>query len=292
MSGFLYFLDGVRTATAATVRVAGLADRMDDISQREAGTGPNGAGGLVIAAASPDDAQRSIGYYPDRQTWVALPDGPDGRLSLGWSSDEKPLPKDLARDEQIDGYLLDLGSAGNEWIIPIARRFPTGSELPASLALGPDGAVVRTVLPRFAAAWSDAERIWPAILAQHEPDRVEPADRRPIDDVEGFALAARILGINYRVGPWEVSALGLLTTQTLPAILGAFVDFPAYAADRLAQVDAAKKNDPPDGPMTGCSGAGGSPPDTTPPAATSPDSPTSSGTASTPPADATPGKPS
>jgi hypothetical protein len=189
---------------------------------------------------------------------------------LGWSNAAPPTPTDLARTEQIDGYVVTLedpssidnsalrsaafryaeqsrqSAIGNcQWLVPIGRIFPEGTALPAALALGPGRKIVRTVLPRFAEACRTAGRIWDQVRAAvgllNEGEKVAP-----MSDLEEFEAAAAILGLNYRVGAAELSALGCLTTKNLQTVLTCFVDLPGYV--RHARGPDSKKN------LTGGSG--------------------------------------
>ncbi len=237
MNGFLYFIEGKNTVTKADLEAAGLAYAFDGpFSFREAGTGP-GAAGVVVGVGE------NIGFYPDRQTWLPIPGSPG--VFLGFEiAETKPKPADLARTEQIDGYVVELAD-GESWLVPVARCFPEGSMLPMAMTIGPDGKVVKEALPKFAAACRDAERLWDFFRSENgmlnEDETVEP-----LDDSEMFALAAGVLALNYRVGPAEVSALRLLTTKNIKRILWCFVDAPGYLAVQTARADAdaeAKKND-------------------------------------------------
>jgi len=236
---FLYFIENARAATAQTLTDAGLDSVLTDppaggpTSCREsiAGPGPDRRGGIVVAAGGPG---ADLGYWPDDQAWTPIPGRAGVFLGLP-AEGPPPGPDDLARAEIIAGPRIVLGD-GREWIVPVARVFPGAVALPSALAIGPDGSLVGEVLPRFAAASRMADRIWDAICTAHGA----PADpERPtvLDDLEGFELAVAILAINYRIAAAEASALRILTTTNVPAVLEAFVDWPTWLAH-------AKKNAP------------------------------------------------
>lgn len=236
MSDFLYFIEGKKTVTPDDLAAASLAYAFEGpFSFREVGGGPGGRAGVVVGAGS------DVGYYPDRQTWLPIPGGPDGVFG-GYDPSSPPKPADLARIEQIEGYAVDLAD-GDEWLVPVARCFPAGSMLPQALTIGPDGKVVREALPKFADACRDADRLWNYFRSENgladDGEKIEP-----IDDDEMFGLAVRILALNYRVGPIEVSELKLLTTKNIRRILWCFVDAPGYLAVQTARAEAeSKKND-------------------------------------------------
>jgi len=253
LSRFLYMIEGAKAANATAIADAGLADRLaDPIASRETvrGPGPDGRGGIVAAAGAAD----GLGFYPDRQEWTPIP-GRSG-VYIGLPTDEPPPgPADLARGETIAGYPIELGD-GNTWIVPVGRMFPEGTQLPQALAIGPDGALVRDILPAFAVAGRLADRIWNAIRTQYEllDDGEKPTE---IDDLEAFEMAVAIVALNYRVAVAEASALRILTTANVRDVLGAFVDWPAWT-------EAVKKNATPE-PEPPDSGSPDSSPDTSPP---------------------------
>jgi len=220
-----------------------------------AGPGNGAAGNLVTADAAAVPELGPLDRWQPMPTpstaWLTLPPGPP------------PGPGDLARAEMIDGYLVPLAD-GSEWIVPLGRVYPAGTSLPESLAIGPDGALVRHVLPAYAAACRDAERIWSAVMADNaaQSDGGTADDTEPMDDMEAYTLACRALALNYHLGPAEVGLLGLLTTANVRRVLWAFVDGPGYLAVQAAREAAAKKNDIVSTPDGGSSGDG--PPVSTP----------------------------
>ena len=253
-----YYLTGV--TAAPPVRLAEILPILagGPIATRECFAGPDGAAGLILAT---DGEGVVADYEPDRQTWTEIPATlhahHDGAVYLGLPKDptERPGPAELLRNrnETVDGYPVTLGD-GNEWTVPLARVFPAGTRLPESLGIGPDGAVVRAILPKYIAASRDAERIFDCIRDDYGilPDDVDrPA---PIEDDEAFHLAAAALAINYRIGPVEASALGLLTTNNTSTVLMAFCDMPGFLNAREAD---AKKNA---GPAAGVETSGSGPP--------------------------------
>ena len=245
---FLYFLPGASAAGEKTLAAAGLAEIFagGPVAQRRIlNTGPGGGAGLLLA---PTDGP--IDFQPRLQTWSPVP-GPAaaGRPWLGYTTADPPIPADLVRGEPLDGYGLQLGGEGpagpQRYTVPKARYWPEGSALPEALALGPDGALVREPLRRFAALSALADEIAREVY-QDAPGR---------DDADAYATAVRILAVNYRLGPGECSALRLFETGTLFLILACFVDWPAWKAqDEAARaLEAGQDEDPTaapaDGPM-------------------------------------------
>jgi len=241
-SRFLYFIEQARAATGETLAAAGLTDVVVGTpTAREsiAGPGPAKRGGVVIAAG---EYGQDVGFWPDRQTWAPIP-GRDGVYVGTTDAEPAPGPGDLERAEMIDGPAVRLAD-GADWIVPVGRCFPGGTRLPSSMAIGPDGALVTEILPRFAAAGRMADRIWDAIATQAGRP-ADPEAPTVIDDMEIFEMAVGILSLNYRIGAAEASALRILTTTNILGVLEAFVDWPAWVAY-------GKKNAPtdPDPPAT------------------------------------------
>lgn len=246
MSVFLYFIEGQdKVAKPERLKEIGLDDVMRGITPTccgcQRGPGDKGAGGLVFAAPPADGSAVKIGYYPSEQTWQK---SVNGKYWLGWFTDQPPMPKALARSEQIAGHYIRLGD-GNEWLVPEARVFDQGTNLPEALVLGAKGEVVRQPLQRFAQMSADAERIWLQLRAElrhveagSRDDSAAPEavrDYEPLSDAECFDIAVRALQFNYRIGPQEVSALTLLDTASSELLNGTLVGMETLRKFRLLQ---------------------------------------------------------
>ncbi len=173
------------------------------MSVREVRGGPGGIDGSIYSTG-----HGKTGYFPDCQEWRKVDDWWIG------TSKERLDPDTLQRDEVIDGHPVTLED-GNAWLVPVARVFPIGTCLPESLMLGPNGQVVKEILPCFAAFAKKAETVFE--FFQGEKELLED---------EAWEIAVEALAINYHVGRQEVSALRLLTTINVAKVLGAIVDMP------------------------------------------------------------------
>lgn len=218
MTRFLYYIPSGSPCGEALVRGAGLWDRFESMPDHvSVGVGPDGAAGYVLSPAGGVMAR----YRPTTQAWSR---SPCGTWWLGYATDEvKPGPVDLVRRERVDGYGVRLGDEA-EWTVPIARSVVHGTTtLPQALVLGPDGQLMSEVLPRYLPLCADAGRLFELLGSAGEGGgEVKVAD--------AWGIAARALSVNYRVGPEEVSALRLLTTVNLWAVLKSLLDLPAAAA--------------------------------------------------------------
>jgi len=188
-------------------------------TSREVRRGPGGQDGIVFSTG-----QGKTGYYPDEQTWREI----DG-VWVGLSKD-KLNPKTLLRHEVVDGHPVTLEN-GQEWLIPVARSFPVGTQLPETLFLGADGTLVQEIIPRFAAFAQRAENVFEFFF-----------ENKTLLKVDAWNIAIEALAINYYIGAREVSALRLLTTANIKEILGAIVDMPAIKK-KAAERDGGSMND-------------------------------------------------
>ena len=198
--------------------------------------GPDGRGGAIFSdptVAAPAD------YTAIRWTKI-----PGTKHYLGVDPDRGlPGPGDLIRDEIIDGYAVALGGGDikNEWIVPLARIWPEGTKIPATMGYGPDGDFVTEPVERYRPLCKKAERIFDAVAAGH--GLIEPADDLvEIDDgKEGFDLAVEILAVNYRIGAAEVSAMALIDTDNLHMIIGCLVDLPRITEEAVKRLSEKQK---------------------------------------------------
>jgi len=135
-----------------------------------------------------------------------------------------PGPGDLARGRQVDGHWVELGD-GHKWLVPCARRFPSGTMLPQSLIME-RGVRVGGVVREYVEFSKRAEGLFERLYLGKGSDR---EDAGGVSFGEAFAICVEALGVNYRVGAAEVSRLELLRTDRLRSVLGAIVDEPSFA---------------------------------------------------------------
>ena len=252
MSQFLYYLPGLQAGHEHAIAEAGLLYALTktdqfDLSWRGC-KGPDGGSGQLVTCGptgTQTDDPGTFGYFPDRQVWESCE---RGRFWLGFDSADPPGPGDLVKPRIIGGYRVKLDD-DREWVMPLVRRADLSTELPQAMVLDPEsGEVKYRPLPDYAAITVDAERVWQQL--RHEdaeyvreqetlPNEVFTPQPGPLDDLaDWFRIATRALALNYRVGPWEVSALKLISTSTVREAVGAIIDLPAINA----MIAAAKKN--------------------------------------------------
>lgn len=180
---------------------------VEPTTRREVITGPDGGAGYVVA-----DHDKHVGYYPKKQQWR------QGQNKNYWLGFDGPVdPKDLQKKELIDGHYITLND-GNQWLIPVARSFPTGTRLPQVLLLGPNGELISESLPAYASFSQEMERVWDVFT--------DPDNNEALSMEEAWKIAVNALSINYHIQGEEVSFLKILTTNNVTDILKAVVDIP------------------------------------------------------------------
>ena len=221
MAGFLYYLPSDGPKTRSELEDVGFP-HADSIELPGCGCtqAPDGLHGavtklrdmLVIGGQSP-----VVGYYPEKQTWCQIL---DGRMWLGWETENPPTPIDLQRKELHNGHPVTLAD-GNTWIVPVIRTLIGQTTLPTVFGCNASGQVVREkVLPAFKRLWDLTQRLYKA---------VQGFDESLISGEETIELLCSGLAMNYRVSFWEVMNLGILTTENKQLVFGAMIDFPAAA---------------------------------------------------------------
>ena len=228
---FLYYIPGATYAglNASLLHACGLGATFSDLLANPAplmtrvqcrqvhANGPDGGSGVIIAhqaAAGSADSDQIIGMQADSQTWVACKDGDFwlGRRR-GWS----PTPNDLERPRGSGftaGYDVPLGD-GQIWTVPTVRKIGRVAALPQSMQMDlATGEFQLAILQRYAAAWEASGEIFDHVFST-----------RGLLWARAFKLCVDMLSLNYRVSEYEVSLLGLITTDNYQEIYEAVVDW-------------------------------------------------------------------
>ena len=226
MASFLYFVPRAQgiVPNRALLEPLGLWGALGGRSvEAVPSDGPENLRGLLLL--DPGEAVERRRFDASGQVWTpevaAAP-----RYHVGAWRDALPGPDDLGRASPPIGWSVTMGD-GRSWLVPAARIFPEGTQLPATLILGPDG-LSREIRPEYAALSALAERLWGIF---------ETGGPVPFRDLADGAIQA--LAVNYRLGAAEVNLLRLFEESVLINVAKAMVDMPTVTA--VAEEVAARK---------------------------------------------------
>lgn len=213
MTQLIYFVEGAQTMTRDRAGELGLAHAVSEgLSFMSTSNGPEGRRGVLFAPEAPRLAPN--------MSWTPLGE----RAWVGFDLENPPKPEQLIRSEQFPGHQVKL-SDGQEWLIPVARCLDGTTLLPKKMEYR-DGAWIEGDLqPRYQSFFQSAVALFDRLMGiEAEGEHVQAEVTTEID------LAAHALGLNYRLGPAEISALGLLDTRTAQAVALAVIDWPTFIA--------------------------------------------------------------
>jgi hypothetical protein len=239
MPGLLYFLPSsgptIEDFAEGRLDVFGQSPSFERVPILQ--NGPGGKSGviLLLKTAGYKIPQR-FGYYPADQSWQQAP---GGDWWIGFEKAGRPTPEALARAEAVDGHAVRLDD-GNLWTVPVARFAGGSSAFPKRLSLGPDGKLQVKPMERFEEISKAAESVWCGMM----PASSAKADETTVTVENGWEIAVQALAVNYHVGALEVSALELLTTINLRAVLLALIDWPTIERILKAKAEADKDGRP------------------------------------------------
>ncbi len=229
MSTFLYFIPKQKGPVSIdTVQGLGLGYAFEDtVLVCNANTGPGGKPGTVICST---DKYFSPGYRKSKQTWRKML-GTD--IYLGWEKDKKPTEETLIRPDPIEGHAVKLGD-GQNWSIPIARYVNGSTAFEKVNVFDGTEWIPGTVKEQYKKLFNDACSKWDTMINAEVG--------KSITFTDDCNIVSNAMAINYRIGPHEISALGLLTTQTQRKALQAVVDWPTLE-EMAAEYESKKKAD-------------------------------------------------
>jgi hypothetical protein len=234
---FLYFIPDRTNAPPEVLAELGIAAVLGcPAATGYIDAGPSGAGGVLVAASvGPPTA---LAFRKDRWRWIPRHDAAEPAkviYHLGVPQ-PPPGPEDLARPEMLAGKAIILAD-GREWIVPLARYYDGGTPLGRRVTLDEAGNEVLGVLEARRGLWEAACEVWEEFVAQQALDsesqgQAVATDRKAREGgmtlLRAKQIASMALGANYRVGEFEVSALGLLSTENIHAALAAMADVDGF----------------------------------------------------------------
>lgn len=217
---FLYFAPKT-TSTQPPAAIAYAFER-PPVCREVIANGPDGGQGMLYG-----ERAESLGFNRNTQKWQKIP-GTD--CWCGWSTDQElPTPEALIRREALAGHAVELGG-GRPWLVPVARSVSPDSpelrwvvRLPQQLELGDDGQwYYGPIVKRYQRLWEIATTWYDQVLRGRlgGGDDIEVE----ISVADAINLACETLQANYRVGPVELSAMGVWESGLFGVVLDALCD--------------------------------------------------------------------
>jgi len=215
MAGLVYYAPGLRTMNRQKMVELGLAHVLADGGPTYCGMNPGPDGGEGVAfAVGPVDQEDPGLEICNRANWQELP---GSEVWVGFDPEALPKPEELARDRQIQGHQVRLAD-GQQWNVPVARSISGESYLPQRLRWNGENWFPGGVTEKYEQLFEQACRLWDVLVN---------ASEETVTLTDECGVVAMALAVNYRVGPGEISVLGLLDTQSEVRAVKALVDWPA-----------------------------------------------------------------
>jgi len=227
MSGFLYYVPQSQSKASAKNAMSEASVELafvEGLASNHTAKGPDNGGGFVLGPApGPNAVNRDV------QEWMPAP---GKRYWVGVARSDPPKPCELARDEQLPGHPVKLGD-GNEWLIPVARRYVTMDgdsgwirALPRSLKVNDEGHwEPGDVIAQYRPLWEEVLRVQELFQRNARGDRSALAD---LDFDTEAALVVLALKANYFVDVVEASLLQLVDTKVFVPVMEALSDMPGF----------------------------------------------------------------
>jgi len=207
MAGFLYYIGGLDPihVSPESLESRGLELPFRDLFRRWQPThnvtiapihhGPDGKDGCYIyPIPETGNLPRTNGYNPGEQEWEEH----DG-FWLGIDTENRPTPPELVRPTIVEGHLRQLGDNW-EWECPVLRN---GYEVLVPQSMGKNGeGFFQKILPQWEWAWDLSVIVWDYFTIGNS-----------VTLQEAFEISCKLLSVNYRLGEYEITKLGLLTTE-------------------------------------------------------------------------------
>lgn len=234
--GMFYYLPGITAASRDKILAAGLGYALGEGGHPSASMnpGPDKGSGVVFSMPGRGAAGPSL-QAADKAVWEKIP---GLEAWVGFDPAAPPRPADLERERIFEGYSVDLGD-GQTWVVPVVREIRGTTVLPRSRKWDGVAWSDGEILPRYRQLFSDACKVW---------DRMTGGDAGTeiVAVTVDTDLAARALALNYRLGPAEISHLGLFDTRSESEALGAVLDLPMLRAIKK-KLDSGIEGGPPGG---------------------------------------------
>lgn len=243
MSGLLYYISGLRAKpTDAELKDVGLD------GQKVGGICPteiflDNTQGIVFSIKGRYSGDLKIGFYHDEQTWTNIPnaDGKKGKLWIGYYKNDKPKPKDFLRKDYIKGTEIELGDE-NKWEIPIAISFENNlCSLPKSIVqYRADSEPEFVVIGKFLELKNIADEM-AELFNLYDNGKLKEKQEFYKYFKNQIPVCAKIISYNYNLSLFEISVLGLFTTDNTLKIMKEVIDG-TYIEEQEMQIRLEEEN--------------------------------------------------
>lgn len=206
-----YYIPGRLQYTEAEFRELGLGYALDPaypFAVSPTQHGPEGTGAII-----------TFGDLPDVFNWVKMVG------VAAWMSVDGACP----RSRQVQGYEMAVG--GHVLMLPVARMASGECAVPRRATYKNGTWVQGEPVAEYADLWEMGLEVAESIDGAFDSGRFTMSFERMAD------IAARVIMTNYRLGPEEINALGLLTDETIPVILYCLIDGPASLKKKLFEAN-------------------------------------------------------
>lgn len=236
MSGMLYYYRGiVGKPSDENLKSCGLSGQavktvrgVEDFADHSQGS--------IFTINGKCDNDLEVGFYPDRQEWMDIP---DTKLSIGYDTKNRPVPNDFLKKDYIDGHKVKLGDE-HEWTIPLARKFQEGCVLPKTHMMIKAGELVEVPVKKYVKLGDLADKLQgllPALFGKESKGDLSFIST----DLKIFNVCVEILQTNYNLDFREISILQLLNSDNRIKILTSVVD--AQSIEKWMSEELEKKKD-------------------------------------------------
>jgi hypothetical protein len=219
---FIYFFPNrqsplVRNQFTDADREHGVADVLRDASLASLNTlkGPDGGSGLLVMIDHKDFGAVNLNYDADKQNWAKVSD----YMWIGYWQGKMPGPELLLRPKNIGGEEIEIND--QKWTIPICG--PQRHALPTTWRFNGSGEWSDHVSDDYRSLMVESEKTFEELRRSNDPgyDHDSAIKRHA-------AFCARMLTVNYHVGRYEISILGVLTDKSIVQIIRAAIGQIAY----------------------------------------------------------------
>ena len=219
MSGLIYYIRGALNKPSEDLMLAsGL------IGETVADWVPchrfiDGSSGTTFSLYGKFKGKFRVHFENSVQVWQDIPNTP---LSIGYNIDQPPQADDFLKQEIISGRRLLMGN-GQEFLIPIARRFTTGCLLPFDMGMLCEGKFIKTTMEKYLDLQKLAEKlaVWYGMIQGQEKDR-----EFFNTDEKVFNVACKILSTNYHLSKAEITILKIVNSSNALSVLENVIDVP------------------------------------------------------------------